>query len=316
MWHYVDGAFVEDADASVPLTDRSFLYGDGCFEGIGIREGKVLHLREHIARLGRSARMLRIELPVSTDELCEVVLETASRNGMHEVALGYLRPLLSRGSGFLGLRHTSRLERAHLYVIAQLEPQPGPASDAPKVSSAALSRISPIPPSSLDPRIKANNYLPHILALLEAQAKDADVAIHCDSAGFVSEAHAMNIFCVRDGRIVCPPEAVALAGITRSQVIAVAEAHGYQVTEQPLTAYDLVTSDEVFMTSSLDGVAALSSIDGVMLPGAIPGPVTQELHREYLAIAVQEGAPVPLPTTPGVANSASEPTRPIKYGGE
>ena len=68
MWFYLNGRFVEDAEAVVPVTDHSFLYGDGCFEGIGICEGRVLHLDEHVERMFKSARMLRITMPVSQTE--------------------------------------------------------------------------------------------------------------------------------------------------------------------------------------------------------------------------------------------------------
>jgi branched-chain amino acid aminotransferase len=293
MWCYVDGRFVEDAHAAVPLTDRSFLYGDGCFEGVGIREGKILHLDDHVARLAASARVLRIDMPVPAEELRELLLAVAGLNGMRNVRLGYLRPLLSRGSGYLGLRNTRRLGQAHLYIIPQLEPVGADELDTVRTFTAATTGIAAPPPSSLDPRVKSNNYLPHILALLEAYDRGADVAIHCDGAGFVTEAHAMNIFCVRGGRILCPPEAMALAGITRAHVMAAALNCGYDVAEALLTRYDLLTAEEVFLTSSLDAIAALSEIDGVPLPGPLPGPVTHSIRSAYVSRAVEQGAPVP-----------------------
>src|SRR5258708_25978505 len=92
MWFYLNGRFVEEEDAKVPVTDRSFLYGDGCFEGIGVCAGRVLHLDEHVARLFDSARMLRIAMPVRPDELRALVLACAALNGMAAARSGYLRP--------------------------------------------------------------------------------------------------------------------------------------------------------------------------------------------------------------------------------
>jgi branched-chain amino acid aminotransferase len=299
VWYYVDGSFVETDSATVSITDRSFLYGDGCFEGVGIRAGRILHLAEHVARLCASARVLRIPLPVPAESLSGLLHETARRNNMHDVELGYLRPLLSRGSGYLGLRHTSRLERSHLYVIPQIEAAPAPNGVIPRVSTAAFSRLTTPRPSALDPRIKANNYLPHILALLEAQDKGADAAIHCDGDGFVTEAHAMNLFCVHDGRLSTPPETSVLAGITRSHILRIARAFGYAVDERPMTTYDLLTADEAFLTSSLDAIAALAMIEKVPLPPPVPGPVTSRLHREYLRAAIEAGTQIEPPGNSG-----------------
>src|ERR1700757_3566805 len=106
VWFYVNGQFVEDADAKVSVTDHSFLYGDGCFEGIGVCSGRVLHLDDHVARMFKSARMLRITVPVSEAELRNLILETAARNGMAQSKMGYLRPLLSRGAGPLGVKYS------------------------------------------------------------------------------------------------------------------------------------------------------------------------------------------------------------------
>jgi branched-chain amino acid aminotransferase len=287
---YVDGAFVE-GEAFVPITDRSFLYGDGCFEGISVRSGRILYLEEHLRRLAASARLLRISMPVGAEELRELVVEVARRNAMGRSESAYLRVLLSRGSGYLGLRHTSRLERPHLYVIPQHESMA--RAEAPSVTTAAFTRVATWPANSLDPRIKANNYLAHILALLEAQDKGAEAAIHCDRDGFVTEGHAMNVFCVRGGRVSTPPEASALAGITRAHVLHVARAARYPVDERSLTSYDLLTAEEVFLTGSLDGVVAVRTVEGEALSAPVPGPVTSHLYRDYLRRALDGGVPVP-----------------------
>src|SRR5581483_10580788 len=78
VWFYLNGRFVEDEDAKVSVTDHSFLYGDGCFEGIGVCEGRIMHLDEHVTRLFKSARMLRMEVPVTQNALADLILEAAS----------------------------------------------------------------------------------------------------------------------------------------------------------------------------------------------------------------------------------------------
>jgi branched-chain amino acid aminotransferase len=292
MWFYVNGRFVEDDDAKVSVTDRSFLYGDGCFEGIGVCEGRVLHLDEHVTRLFKSARLLRMHVPVVWAELRALIIETAARNGMDKSPMGYLRPLLSRGAGPLGLKYSNKLGPATLVIIPQLGDRRIAYTGEIEILSAVFSSYQRPAAGSLDARIKANNYLTYILAFLEAQDRGADVAILRDPAGHIAEGHAMNLFCVHDGRLYAPQESLALAGITRRNVIATARRIGYECIETNLTRYDLVAADEVFVTSSLEAIASIGSIDGEPLPASIPGAVTTAVRAAYVKTALETGTPV------------------------
>lgn len=293
MWFYVDSRWVTEAQATVSVTDHSFLYGDGCFEGIAACDGRLLHLDEHVDRLLASARALRIEPPVPADELRALLLEAAARNGMRDAPYGYLRPIISRGVGPLGVGWSDRLGPARLTIVPQLsERRIGLVGDA-EVLSAVVTRRRRADASAVDPRVKSNNYLPSILAYLDARARGADVALLCDERGHVTEGHAMNLFCVRDGRVIAPPRTAALEGITRRHVIGVARRLGYECAEEGFAPYDLETADEAFVTSSLDGVTALGSVDGVAL--AAPGPVTLALREAYAAEAIAGGVEVPAP---------------------
>jgi branched-chain amino acid aminotransferase len=296
MWFYLNGRFVEDDDAKIPVTDHSFLYGDGCFEGIGICSGRVLHLDEHVARMFKSARMLRITVPVSQAELRDLILETATRNGMAESKMGYLRPLLSRGSGPLGLKYSNKLGPATLVIIPQIGDRRIAYTGEIEVLTAVFSTYHRSAPSSLDARIKANNYLTYIMAFLEAQDHGADLAIVRDPNGYVSEGHGMNLFAVHEGRVFVPQESLALSGITRKHVIATARRIGYDCTETNLTRYDITAADEVFVTSSLEAIAAVGAIDGERLPGPVPGPVTAAIREAYVKFALETGTPVPAPS--------------------
>ncbi len=109
-----------------------------------------------------------------------------------------------------------------------------------------------------------------MLAFLDAQDRGADAAILRDQRGFVCEAHGMNVMAVVGERIASPPEGVALAGITRANVLRAAGELGIAWAEASLTPYDLMCADEVFLTSSLEGVSAVSAIDGQALPGPVP----------------------------------------------
>jgi hypothetical protein len=148
-----------------------------------------------------------------------LILETAARNGMDRSPMGYLRPLLSRGAGPLGLKYSNKLGPATLVIIPQLGDRRIAYTGEIEILSAVFSTYQRPGPTSLDSRIKANNYLTYILAFLEAQDRGADVAILRDPTGYVAEGHAMNLFCVHDGRLYVPQESLALAGITCRNVI-------------------------------------------------------------------------------------------------
>jgi branched-chain amino acid aminotransferase len=302
MWFYVGNAWFEDDDAKVSVTDHSYLYGDGCFEGIGIFGGRVLHLDEHVERLIDSCRALRIEPPVDTDELRALLLEAAARNGMADAPSGYLRPIISRGTGPLGVSWSDRLGPASLTIIPQLGQRKVTFNGEPETLDAVFTRRRRGDATTVDARVKSNNYLPSIMAYLDARAAGADLAIMCDERGHVTEGHAMNLFCVRGGRLLTPPRVASLEGITRRHVLEVADGLGVVCAEEDVTPYDLVTADEAFVTSSLDGVAALKSIDGAAL--AAPGPVTTAVRDAYVAFAIDSGTPVP-----ATAGAAQGPAR-------
>jgi branched-chain amino acid aminotransferase len=293
MWFYLNGRFVEDSEAKVPVTDHGFLYGDGCFEGIGVCSGRVLHLDDHVARMFRSARMLRITVPVSQSELRDLILETAARNGMAESKMGYLRPLLTRGDGPLGVKYSNKLGPATLVIIPQVGDRRVAYTGEIETLTAAFSTYHRPSASSIDSRIKANNYLSYIMAFLEAQDRGADLAIMRDPEGYVAEGHGMNLFAVHDGRVFVPQESLALAGITRKHVIATARRIGYECSETNLTRYDIVAADEVFVTSSLEAITAVGAIDGEPLPGPVPGVVTRAIREAYVKFALETGTPVP-----------------------
>lgn len=293
MWVYLNGRFVEDAEAKVPVTDHSFLYGDGCFEGIGVCEGRVLHLEEHVARLFKSARMLRMTVPVTPPQLHDLIVETAARNGMAESRMGYLRPLLSRGAGPLGIKYSNKLGPATLVIIPQLGDRRIAYTGEIETLTAVFSSYTRPGAGSLDARIKANNYLTYILAFMEAQDRGADVAILRDPDGYVAEGHGMNLFCVQGERVLVPPESYALSGITRKNVIATARRIGVECVEAQLTRYDVTAADEVFVTSSLEAIASVGSIDGAALDGPVPGPVTRRVRDAYVKFALETGTPIP-----------------------
>lgn len=288
---YVDGRFVPEEEALVPVTDHGFVYGDAFFEAIGVCQGRVLDLDAHLERFAWSARMMRIPLPAPIPEVRALLLETASRNGLRSAPAGGLRTIVSRGRGPLGVDASDQVGPPTFTIIASAgeDRLTGPVQAVDAVTST-FTRPNP---SSHETRIKATGYLTSILAFFEARDRGADIAILRDATGHVAEGHHANVFCVRRGAVCCPPADAGLAGVTRAGVLAAAASLGYPCREAPLTTYDLRCADEAFVTSTGTGIKALRTMDGDELPGPVPGPVTQAVRDAYVERVLDTGVPVP-----------------------
>jgi branched-chain amino acid aminotransferase len=147
-------------------------------------------------------------------------------------------------------------------------------------------------PAALPPNIKSLNYLNNILAKIEANVKGGNEAIFLDDAGNVSEGSGDNIFVVKDGVIYTPHTANNLKGITRLAVIEVALAKGYEVKDANLGLFDLYTADEIFVTGTAAEVAPVTKIDGRVISGGRPGPVTKDLIEGFKEMTMTTGTPI------------------------
>ena len=161
--------------------DHGFNYGDAVFEGIKFLDGRVFDLTGHIDRLFLSANFLQILVPFDRPALCDQILDVIRANGMRD---GYLRVVVSRGSGPLGLRNMDQIREPTLVIICQLERAKTPeelcAAPGKRAKTVSTRRT---PPMCLDPRIKSCNYLNNILADLERRAAGVDFALMLDIDG-------------------------------------------------------------------------------------------------------------------------------------
>lgn len=292
MLFWNDGDWVDEDEATVPVKDYGYLYGDGVFESIAVIEGVVLDLDARVDRLLKSATAMRIEPPMPRERVRDLLLETASRNNFDVEPAGYLRPMLSRASSRIGMTNAKR--SGTLRILGLGNPETSYRGEIP-VAGAVLSTYIRTTPLTIDARIKAFQYSTGILAQFEAADRGVRWAIFRDADGFVTEAYAANVFCVSDGTISTPGTEAVLAGIARGGVIAAARSAGYEVRETQLTRYDLETADEVFVTGALIGVQAIGAFEGITLPA--PGPVTQAVRDAYADAAIAGGTPVPTPAT-------------------
>jgi branched-chain amino acid aminotransferase len=288
---YSDGEFVEEQDVSVPIMDYGFLYGDAVYESLAVAEGVLLDLDERVERFFNSARLLRLVMPVSREELRALLLEAASRNNFQDGSVGAIRPHLSRGPGIMGVLQGNRGEGV-LRIIVQSAPFNGYREPIPVVD-AILSSYERTTNATIDPRVKFSCYSASIIANFEAHDRNAKWAIFRNRDGYVREAAGGNVFVYRRGALWTPPMTEALDGITHRRLIDVARAEGYEVHETNITRYDLECADELFICSTAICIDAIGAIDGVPLPDPAPGPVTTALRDAYVRDVMAAGTPVP-----------------------
>ncbi|MEM0382541.1 MAG: branched-chain-amino-acid transaminase [Nitrososphaerota archaeon] len=275
---YIDGEFYAKSSAKISVFDHGFLYGDGVFEGIRVYGGVVFKLREHVERLYRSAKAIRLEIPMTVDEMVDAVIKTVRVNGFRDA---YIRLVVTRGVGDLGLDPRKCGKPSVIVIVEQLEPILGAQSRETGVKLIISStRRDPVYATSHE--VKSLNYLNSILAKLEAIAAGADDAVMLDSRGFVSEATGANIFVVRSGVLVTPPvTAGILPGITRAFVMELARRLGIPVEERDITPTELLTSDEVFLTGTGAEIVPVAMISGVKIGKIVPGPITSKIIGEF-----------------------------------
>lgn len=272
---YVNGAFVRKEDAKISVFDHGFIYGDGAFEGLQIVNGRIFQLAAHLDRLEDSIGYLGFSLPVSRAELQSLILETARRNKLEN---GYIRPIITRGAGPLGIRNMSELGAPTIVIMAQFEKIEARRAKWDKGITAQVVSVQRIAAAGLDTRAKTCNYINNIMAYLEAQAAGAETAIMLDAQGHVAEAYSSNLFIVKDGRVLTPALGSILNGITRRLILDFCSKSELPAAETRLSTYDLFTADEVFECGTMAEVRPLVKINGRTIGDGKPGPITKRLH--------------------------------------
>src|SRR3984885_2402974 len=285
---YIDGNFYDQTEAKISVFDHGLLYGDGVFEGIRFYNDRVFRFDEHIDRLWDSARAIDLEIPMSKSELIAATLETIRQNDLHD---GYIRLLLTRGVGSLGLSPDSCRRPSVIIIAATIALYPEELYE--KGLSLATCSIRRIPPAALSPRIKSLNYLNNILAKIEAQQAGAAEGVMLNEQGYVAECTGDNLFVIKNGVISPPPKnAGILAGITRAVAFELAEKNGIPIKEEDLTRYDILVADECFLTGTAAEVIAAVQLDRRPIGNGQPGPITLKLVEEFRRLTRSTGTPI------------------------
>jgi branched-chain amino acid aminotransferase len=293
---YVNGRYLPKNQAAVSVYDHGLLYGDGVFEGIRVYRGRIFKLQQHMDRLWKSAQAIRLDIPISRDEMIDIQRQCIRLNNLSDA---YIRLLVTRGYGTLGLDPRKCPKPGVICIADQIALYPPEIYE--QGMRVVVANRPRIPVAALDPRIKSLNYLNNILAKCEGIDFGCHEVIMLNMEGYVAECSGDNIFVVKDGTLYTPPpDAGALEGITRRFVIdTLAPDCGLRCVEKMMRLDDVLAADEVFLTGSAAEIVAVTQIDqhdGKRITRSTritrgEGPLTARLRARFRQIVTGDHVP-------------------------
>jgi len=280
---WLNGELVAWEDAKVHVLTHGLHYGTGVFEGeraYDTPQGPAIFRHvDHLQRLLKSAELYYMPVPYTLQELRSATHELIAANGLTEC---YIRPIVYRGYGQMGLNPLDCEVSVSIAAWpwgAYLGEQA--ALEGIRAKVASWRRISS---DSLIPHAKASGqYLNSVLAKIEATKAGYQEAILLDSHGFVSEGTGENIYIVREGKILTPPQTAGiLDGISRKSILTIAGDLGYEVVERDLARAELYLADEVFFSGTAAELVPVCEIDDHQIGDGVAGPVTRAVQNVFL----------------------------------
>lgn len=281
---WMDGKLVDWNDAKVHVLTHALHYGSGVFEGIRAYQTDqgpaVFRLKEHVERLFNSAKILRLDIPYSKDEISRAIKDTIQVNQLESC---YIRPLVYRGFDKLGLNPFScpvQVMVATWEWGAYLGEEALAKGIKAKISTWQRSHINS---TSAKAKI-CGNYINSIFAKMEAIESGAEEGILLDSNGYVAEGSGENIFWIKDGIIYTPPLTSVLGGITRNTVITIAQDMNYVIKEEFVARDVLYLADEAFFVGSAAELTPIREIDQYTIGSGERGPISKILQDKLFNI--------------------------------
>ena len=281
---WMDGQFVNWADANIHVLTHSLHYGLAVFEGLRCYKGKtgsaIFKLQEHVDRLFDSAHISMIQIPYDKKQVADAIIQTVRVNKLDAC---YVRPLLYIGYGAMGVYPA---ENPIMLTIAAWKWGTYLGDEA--LAKGMRARVSSFTRHHVNATMTRGKisgyYVNSILAKREAKIDGYDEAILLDPEGYVSEGTGENIFIVRKGRIKTTPLTSILEGITRNAVIDLAQEQQIPVVEERFTRDEMYIADEVFVTGTAAELTPVREIDNRRIGTGKPGPVTLALQKRFFSI--------------------------------
>lgn len=281
---WMDGRFVNWADANVHVLTHSLHYGLAAFEGVRCYKGRsgsaIFKLHDHVDRLFESAHIGMMQIPYDKKQVTDAILETVRVNKLDEC---YIRPLVYIGYGAMGVypaENPIKLAIAAWKWGAYLGDEALANGMRARVSSFTRHHVN----VSMTRGKISGYYVNSILAKLEVKADGYDEAILLDPEGYVSEGTGENIFIVRKGRLKTTPLTSILEGITRNAVIELAREQQISVAEERFTRDEMYIAEEVFVTGTAAELTPVREIDNRRIGTGKPGPITLALQKRFFSI--------------------------------
>ncbi|HEV2276022.1 MAG TPA: branched-chain amino acid transaminase [Acidobacteriaceae bacterium] len=281
IWH--NGSLIPWEKAQIHVMSHVVHYGSSVFEGIRCyaqpQGAAIFRLPEHMQRLIDSAKVYRMPMPYSLDQLSNAVVDLVESNG---VAPCYIRPIAFRGYGELGVNPKGAPTEVYIANFPWGKYVTGEGG-----ADVCISSWNRMAPNTLPALAKAGgNYLNSQLIRMEADVNGYSEGIALDVHGNLSEGSGENLFIVRNGVLFTSPLANSvLSGITRDSILTLARHFGIPVVEQPMPRELLYIADEVFLTGTAAEVTPIRSVDRITIADGNVGPITQQLSEEFLGIA-------------------------------
>ncbi len=288
---WMDGELVDWDDAKIHVLTHSLHYGCGVFEGIRAYPTAggpaVFRLTDHVTRLFNSAKIFMIDVPYTPERIIQAIKDTVVVNGLDQC---YIRPIVYLGYGEMGLNPLPCPVQVSIAVWpwgAYLGEESLASGVRMKISSWQRHDPNAMPPAAKGTGLYVNSSM----AKIEALKAGYDEAILLSPQGYVSECTGENIFVVRAGRVVTPPQSAgALEGITQRSVVTIARDLGYDVEIGDILRSDLYIAEEAFLTETAAEVVPIASIDDRQVADGKPGPITRHIQEVFAAAVRGEDA--------------------------
>src|SRR5574341_762957 len=281
---WMDGNFVDWADASVHVLTHSLHYGLAAFEGLRCYQGRrgsaIFRLPDHVYRLYESAHINLMQIPYERKQLADAIVETVRVNRLDTC---YIRPLVYIGYGAMGVYPGDNPIRVAIAAWRW-----GTYLGEEALLQGIRARVSSFTRHHVNvamTRAKVSGYYVNsILAKREAKADGYDEAILLDPDGYVAEGTGENVFIIRRGQLRTPPLTSILEGITRNSVLQLSRERNIPVVEERFTRDAMYVAEEVFLTGTAAEITPVREIDGRVIGAGTPGPVTRELQKAFFDI--------------------------------